>query len=252
MKKGRFVFSLIGINIEKVDQKYEIDNITSTADDENIPQNTTKIDDLEVCRKKIETLTFLDETKKVRKCTISMVDFSTNKSLENKGYKCFWDKNTIPDNVQAIGCPIKYIPNKAVKTYHSEISKESYTISENVTSKRSRILEDESQNTKIIHNNYYQTDGLFCSLNCCLAYIEDNKWNPMFRHSPVLLMNLAKELNEGEETEIIPAPHWRLLEDFGGKLNIIKFREGFNKIKFIDHGMYFAPIGRLYEDQIKF
>jgi hypothetical protein len=251
--KGKYIFSLFGINIEKVDQKYGLDSFTSTADDEYIPENTTKIDDLELVRKNFESFTFLDETKKIRKCMISMIDYQSGNQLEHKNnYKCFWDKNYLPERIQPIGCPIKYIPSKAIKTYYSEISKENYTISENITPKRAQNLEEKDEKIKIINNNYYQVDGIFCSANCCLAYIEDNKTNPLYRHSTILLYQLQRDLTGESDNEIIPAPHWRLLEEFGGNLTINKFRESFNRIRYIDHGRFFAPIGKIYEDQIKF
>ena len=35
----------------------------------------------------------------------------------------------------------------------------------------------------------------------------------------------------GTKTTVInPAPHWRLLQHYGGHLNIVQFRESFNKM----------------------
>ena len=56
---------------------------------------------------------------------------------------------------------------------------------------------------------------------------------------------------------IPPAPDWRLLEHYGGYLNIMEFRENFNKISYENHGYtkplpLFLPIGRMYEEKIKF
>jgi hypothetical protein len=44
----RYVFTLIGVNINKVDQKYGIVSMPILDEDNNIPNNTTKIDDLEI------------------------------------------------------------------------------------------------------------------------------------------------------------------------------------------------------------
>jgi hypothetical protein len=62
---------------------------------------------------------------------------------------------------------------------------------------------------------------------------------------------MYKEVNNGEELELMQAPHWRMLNPFGGNLTIEKFRESFNKILYVDHGIFQISIGRLYEDQIK-
>ena len=256
-KKGgkRYVFSLLGVNINKVDQKYSI--VPSIQEEETIPDNATKIDDLDIIKKTPDIVSFLDESKQIRKCTVSMIDFQTEKKLGAKiRYKCFWDRNYIPDNVSPIGCPIRYIPNKAVKTYISEISKEKYTIRENVTDKKSIELRDNGDSRLSVESyNYYQTDGIFCSFNCCMAYIQssENKNNPIYRYSESLLLKMYNSFNPEEETiEIVSAPHWRTLVEFGGNLSIEQFRESFNKVSYIDHGIYCVSIGRLFEDKIKF
>lgn len=256
MSKKQYIFTLVGVNINKVDQKYGINCVNNIQEDE-IPTNTTKIDDLDIVKRTPDIVSFLDESKRLRKCSVSMIDFqSLEKICKNQKYKCFWDKNLIPDNIQPIGCPIKYIASKATKSYHSEISKEKYVISENVTSKKAEKLKDKGDDRiSIEKNDYYQTDGIFCSFNCCMAYIQapENKHNSIYRQSESLLLRMYSDFYPEENyIEIIPAPHWRMLEDFGGHLTIEQFRESFNKVSYVDHGIVCISIGRLYEDQIKF
>lgn len=258
----RYTFSLIGINMDKINEKYGlVTYLQNKNDTEVIPINTTKIDELTSDKKVPDIISFLDESKRVRKCTISMIDFNSGKNIESdyikkSHYKCFWDKNIIPKNVQAIGCPIKYVPDKISKTYHSEISKEKYTINEYISHDKISYLENNNDSRiKIERKNYYLTDGIFCSFNCCIAYIQcvENKNNPLYRFSESLLIKMYSDINPDENNiEIIPAPHWRLLSDFGGSLSIEDFRESFNKIKFNEHGIHCVSIGYLYEDQLKF
>jgi hypothetical protein len=252
----RYVFTLIGVNINKVDQKYGISSSISMKEDD-FPLNITKIDDLDIVKRTPEIVSFLDESKRIRKCAISMIDFQSNKNINTKQrYKCFWDRNYIPDTIHPIGCPIKYIPTKATKTYHSEISKEKYTITENITKGKTENLEKKKDpRISLEKKDYYQTDGIFCSFNCCMAYIQapENKHNPLYRHSESLLLKMYSDLNPEEEiAEIVPAPNWRTLSEFGGHLSIEQFRDSFNKIGYVDHGIVFASLGRLYEDQMKF
>lgn len=255
----QYIFTLVNVNINKVDQKYGIVS-SAIIEDETIPTNTTKIDDLDIVKRTPEIISFLDESKRLRKCTMSMIDFQNGKDLGQKNkknkYKCFWDRNYIPDNVQPIGCPVKYIPSKATKSYHSEISKEKYTIIENVTDKKAKNLNKKKDPRIFIdQKSYYQTDGIFCSFNCCMAYIQapENKHASLYRHSESLLLKMYNDLNPDEKMiEIIPAPHWRTLEEFGGHLTIEQFRESFNKVTYVEHGITCISIGRLYEDQIKF
>lgn len=262
MSKKRYVFTLNGVKINKVDQKYGIVPFGSVTEDDVIPPNATKIDDLDIVKRTPEIISFLDESKMLRKCTVSMIDFQSEKQCgeivkKNKcKYKCFWDRNNIPENIQPIGCPIKYVPSKITKSYHSEISKEKYTIVENVTDKKAKNLKiKKDPRIAIEQKSYYQTDGIFCSFNCCMAYIQapENKHNSLYRHSASLLLKMYNDLNPDEKmVEIASAPHWRTLEEFGGYLNIEQFRESFNKVNYVDHGIVCVSIGRLYEDQLKF
>lgn len=247
----KYKFSLYGVNIEKVDQKYGISACISNA--EEIPENSTKIEELDHSKNNPEIVSFLDESKCIRKCTVSTIDFS-----KKTKYRCFWDRNPIPDNIHPIGCPIKYVPSKTLKTYHSEISKETYTISEPVTEKRMEDVDirgDKRFSTQ--KRGYYETDGIFCSFNCCMAYINspENKKNPMYRYSENLLIMMYNDVNDnsGKINEISPAPHWRNLVEYGGNLPVEKFRDSFNKIDYIDHGtISFVSTGKLFEDKIKF
>lgn len=258
MSRNRYIFSLVGVNIEKVDQKYGIAPISSMAEEDTIPENTTKIDDLEIIKKTPDVVSFLDESKRLRKCSISMIDFKSNRKIDEKTrYKCYWDKNSIPENLQPIGCPIKYIPSRVIKSYPSEITKETYTISEPITEKRRKEIErrkDKRMTTET--KGYYETDGIFCSFNCCMAFIDapENKQNPIYQYSKSLLLKMYNDLNHNEKIqEIMNAPHWRTLTDFGGHLTIEQFRDSFNKIQYQDHGVIsYVSIGRLFEDKIKF
>jgi hypothetical protein len=254
---NQYVFSLIGIDMSKIDKlinTQEIDKIDNTI----IPVNSTKLIDLETDKKIPDFLSFILESKTLHKCTISMIDFKTKKTRSKKPYKCFWDRNIIPEEMIPIGCPIKYIPSRVIKTYHSSISKEKYVITEPVTEERRAEVEIKNTNQKFTSekNDYYETDGIFCSFNCCLAYIEayGNRKNPLYKNSRSLLFQMYTDINNGgDPSSIIPAPHWRLLEEFGGHLTIEQFKESFNKIKYTYRGsIIFKSHGKLFEDQIKF
>ena len=70
------------------------------------------------------------------------------------------------------------------------------------------------------------------------------------------IMTLENKNVDVKKIIITPAPHWRLLQLYGGHLTINKFRENFNKITFNFHGIInkeiFRPIGHLYEEKINF
>lgn len=286
-KNRRFLFSLTGIDIQKIDEKYGIEPVKTQLIDnplevyrerfnESQTGHITKIDDLEVVKRSPDIFSFLNEAKTLVKCTVSMIDFQSGKVVGKKGnfpYSCFWDRNPIPSGTTPIGCPIRYVPSKVRKSYHSEISKELYSILEGVTPKKevvllgtevskrggASLLKKGNISLSTQNNNYYETDGIFCSFNCCMAYIlsVEIHTNPLYRFSENLLMKMYNDFydnNDRDSTplEIIPAPHWRLLKEYGGTLTIGEFRETFNRICYVDHGLIFSGSGVLFEDQIKF
>ena len=74
-------------------------------------------------------------------------------------------------------------------------------------------------------NNMFYCTGNFCSWNCAKSYnIDLNDLSTWKRES---LLNLMYYKTYGEFVEILPAPSWLLLEDFGGILKINEFRNLF-------------------------
>jgi hypothetical protein len=254
----KYSFTLKGVNIKKVEERFGIKpkyNINSITEEHDV-KNTTNISELKENKNVSKILSFTDESKKSHKCSISMIDFNTNKELTNSSiYECFWDRNKIPSDVLPIGCPIKYVPSQSVMSYYSEITKDLYTIKDNITTKTRNEIE-----TKIIHKNYYVTDGIFCSFNCCMSYIEDNKRDSVYNMSSMLLLKMYRDIYPSRLISIEVAPHWRKLIQYGGDLNIDQFRNSFNKIEYENHGCStnninlpsFVSRGLLFEEKLKF
>lgn len=264
MSKKNRTFVLRDINTEEVDSKYDIkliSNISNTND--LIPKNTTKISEL-TDKNTTEIVSFLDETKRLHKCNISMVDFKNKEELNDyMKYNCFWCRH--PFDTRPLGCPISYVSKIATTTYVSEISRETYSIKENITQSKCFIKKRNDKNTltkncEVNENNYYQTDGIFCSFNCISAFIIDNKHNRLYDLSRMLLIKMYNDIMNTKNTEIViikSAPHWKLLTEYGGHLNIKEFRSGFNKIDYDTYGYIknfpeFNPLGQLFEQKIKF
>jgi len=260
----KYVFLLKGVNTEKIDRRYCITLLSNITEEEPIPKNTTKIDDLITYKRTPEVISFIDETKQVVKCTVSMVNFESGKEYNNSNYyNCFWCRHSIPDNVKVLGCPVKYVPSQVVKSYHSEITKDKYTIKETITRKHMEHLEKiNDDRLKLIKKDYYLTDGAFCSFNCIMAFIEepDNKKKPLYRDAKVLLLKMYNEINKDNIDsvgEIIAAPHWRKLQVYTGNLTITQFRENFNTVEYINHGMITKlpeckSIAIAFEEKLKF
>lgn len=254
-KKSKYTFILEDININQINQTYGIQipcNITEHQGKNK--EKTTKICELHIEKGNPEIISFLDESKRLHTCQISMVDFQSKKDVNLLRYHCYWCKH--PFNTIPIGCPIKYVPSQAEKKYYSHISKDTYTIKEDITLNKSKNITGK-ENLNIKPGDYYETDGVFCSFNCCKSWIDDNKHNSMYDMSSVLLMKMYNNLMNTKLEIISSAPHWRVLEQYGGNLNIIKFRESFNKIDYKYQGITknvpkFLPVGRLFEENFKF
>ena len=269
-KSSKYVFTLKGINTEKIDQKYGITIVSNISQNIDQPLNTTTITELTELNKdtSIDIISFLDESKRLFQCNVSMIDFYNKNCIETlKGYICYWFRHQFSS--KPIGCPINYVSSKVVKSYHSEVSKDDYMIKENITRYKSeKIGETDLFMTKnkshiAMHKDeYFVTDGLFCSFNCCKAFIKDNKHNNMYEQSDSLLIKLYKDMNvdSNELSKIIkinPAPSWRMLKEYGGQLTIEEFREKFNKCTYDFYGTVniqslFKPMGMLYEEKINF
>lgn len=162
---------------------------------------------------------YLDDSRKaVRICPTMMSLVGSGGELDPekcRAVSCFWCRHRF--QTAPVGCPTRYVPAQIERTLTSPVTKETYTIRENVSQKA--IL--------AAGGDYYETDGVFCSYQCCLAYIQDNKTNPLYALSKTLLSNMWLSTSPGlpsERGKLMPAPSWRMLREYGGTLTIDEFR----------------------------
>lgn len=267
-KSKKFIFTLRNINTEKIEQKYGITIVSNISSvDEKPPENSTKV--TELAEEHTDVISFLDETKRLYQCHISMIDYRVGEEVKNLKYRCYWDHHSF--ETTPIGCPIQYISKKAVKNYYSEVGKDFYTIKENITRQRSGMIQTNKNkfvfsqidlpnptcSININTNDYYSTDGVFCSFNCCKAFIRENKHNKLYENSDTLLNKLYQDMYGVKNIVINPAPHWRLLSVYGGHLSIQQMREKFNKTTYESHGVIrntdiFKPIAMIFEEKLNF
>lgn len=211
------------------------------------PVNITKLNDL---HSKKNYITEIVPLKKQNRNKISMIDIISKIEVDRTDceskYNCFWCKH--PFKYLPLGCPIDYIPTLATKQYVSCINNDVYRLMENISEtqlKQNNLISYENR-------NYYTTDGIFCSFNCCQAYINDNSHLTLYKNSSSLLIKIYIEFLEStledfkpESIFINPAPHWRTLSVYGGFLNITEFRSSFNKIIYTLSGKSNSDISKL-------
>lgn len=129
----------------------------------------------------------------------------------SKSKHCFWDKHEFVG--KGVMCPIFYKPRQIVR------KKREYYINQNIT--RDYEVENWDSTSKIIPTEIFY-DDMFCSVECCLAWIEDHHNDPKYQNSKQILVN---ELYRNNHTLVNSANHWRLLKAFGGFLSIEVFRK---------------------------
>lgn len=179
-------------------------------------------------------------------------------SASNQGIRCHWDHHTF-DGI-GIFCPLTYRPKQVAKVGQYEVKLRSTTgalysnsvnnfmIKENIP-KCKDVSTVGSQNKNLIEitDAFYEVDGIFCSPECCLAFINDEKskaGGSKFYDSERLLhfmLNLT--------TRIFPANHFRLLKEYGGSLTIEQFRKNNRSFKYEYNGST-VLISHLFEKKI--
>lgn len=83
-----------------------------------------------------------------------------------------------------------------------------------------------------LENEELHTEGFFCSYPCVRSYIKDKIPSPKYVDSDALLHYYFHSTRKGNR--IIPfAPHWSLLVEYGGHLDIDEFRDSFGNIVFM-------------------
>jgi hypothetical protein len=247
--KTNYTFVLKDINTTEVDRRFEISLSSNIEDTEtNSTKNTTNITDIisnEPSRQQLSGA-FIDQTNNY---IIGMMDSVVSSTLDNN-LCCFWCRHHFTG--KAIGCPISYKPNRLFKQFTSEITNENYTLTETITD---QLRETDAH----VQGKYYETEGVFCSFNCCLAYIKDHMYDSRYKQSEVLLNKFYRTIFPNDKFCVIkPSPSWKLLQEYGGNLNIDDFRKSSSQYIYIEKNYTvqdfpkIQPIGSVFEQQYIF
>lgn len=249
------------IDASIIDQKYNF--IVYKEKNKNEKKNTiskTKIADITKDNLKSSYFSYIDEAKNDHICIITMKDVILNKELPVKtDIHCFWCRHNFSS--RPIGCPITFKNTRLYKKYYSEITKNNYCLQETISTKQLEDSKDSKNDNyyslEIQPSNYYLTDGIFCSFNCCFAFIDFNKLNPLYSQSLNLLKKMYYDLFPNYDISLMKAPHWRLLKDYGGELSIEEFRKNFYKVEYIENSDFTTifphqkSMGLIFEKRIK-
>lgn len=137
------------------------------------------------------------------------------KSNSIKSSICFWDKQ--PFTGKPVKCPL-YLKSK-----QTVIKKKEYYINHNIP----EFDKKEKDNVHRVIEKTIVFNDVFCSNECCLAYINDLiDSDPIYRSSKIIFLS-------ENSSKIRPANHWRTLDVFGGFLTIKEFRSNNRKFKLV-------------------
>ena len=213
--KNKKIFTLkniIGINIIS-SIYFNVPEETEFLPQTSVPiDNEMSISDLKHEKSK-KAIYFLDAHKNQIKYWINMFDFT----LYNGGAlplstndPCWWDRHSFTS--RPLGCPIKYHD-------HKKYGRDKEKIEEKF--KKAGI--------DINTNDFLETEGIFCSFPCIMAYILSQSNILRYKESTTLLTFLYYILF-GVIIEIPEAPSWKIIKKYGGHLEIEEFRATFGKL----------------------
>jgi hypothetical protein len=238
-------FILKDVVMDQVDYKY---GLVADHPAQRIPEHTTPLDEIVPPPHHGVDLSFLDPSKQHY---LSMIDLQTHRPVH--GYHCFWCRNVF--TTSPIGCPIRYQPRQWLRKCKSEVTHETYTLQQSVPE---HVSVEGYDGVDVPQRKVFLTEGVFCSFNCCLAYIQDHRGQIRYRHSAVYLHRMHRHVFGSDVPPIQPAPSWTLLKEYGGTMTIQEFRNTLGTYTYTVQPHEFTstwsqvPIGTVFEETYLF
>jgi hypothetical protein len=197
--------------------------------------------------------------------------YNYNVMLDTKSHKFINCDNNIPCyycrrkyNFVPLGIPIKYYPSLYILIDNSlQISKYSFNYKENtirlnknekdrivnilqnnpniVSEKYERETKEKEQKKehKIFTKNFFETDGIVCSFNCMISFIEENSYNPIYQNSYNYVYLMYKQIfGEYPHQPIIRAPSWKLRKEYGGTLDDEDYSKFIQSVPIIESKLF--------------
>jgi len=159
---------------------------------------------------------FFDSHKYKIKNWINMWDMHRNQALPRYTVKpCWWCREQF--TWHPLGCPIRYNPHVP-------------------TGEKKDAFEQKMRESNLPcdTNDFFETEGVFCSFPCVKAYIVDmcqKNSGGRYQDSCTYLTLLYYKLY-GTVISIPEAGTWKVLEPWGGHLTVDEFRQTFGKLTY--------------------
>ena len=226
-------FVLKNIDIVKIDTNHNMHLINNYEKDMDIFDfdKGTKINELGLSTIKKEPITTIISKEKTKLQTyIHMIDIVNQQNIPTStNIPCFGcrRKYTTPP----IGIPIEYYPSVYIKNDGKKIL---------------TINDSKKINSSVEKREYFDTDGMVCSINCISLAIKQDS-SPKYKKTLSLIPTLYKCIFEEYPKEnIIEAPSWRLRKEYGGPLTDDEYVKNLQVLKFTDTQQIFRPVGRIF------
>lgn len=153
--------------------------------------------------------------------------------------ECWWCRH--PFDSAPIGLPIKYVSSYRKVSIANYNGTETTVVRQDVSARDVEKYIKEDNCKDLVINDYFETDGIFCSFNCVLSYIEDNRNNYLYKNSKSLLNHLYLKIFK-KVTKIIPSPSWKLLhKKGGGTMSIEEFRKSHTCVEYLKNNSVIRP-----------
>ncbi len=185
-----------------------------------------------------------------------MLDTNSQTFLNNDmNIPCYYCRRVF--NFFPLGIPIRYYPsvyilkdvNYLKDNNNSHSLKYSFNNKENtvklnknekdrlikILTNNPNTLNIESKNShKIITKNFFETDGIVCSFNCMVSFINEN-YSPIYQNSSHLMYLMYKQIfGEYPTQPFVRSPSWRLRKEYGGVLDDNDYNKYTQSIPIVD------------------
>jgi hypothetical protein len=242
IKKREDKFTLKNINTIEIDKKYISKDLFNSdlLEEEDTKTITSKLEKLQLStlrhhpNDKIKNKNVINSNIYI---SIPMKDYETKNNVPKKTtIVCLNDQE--PFTTEPFGLPIRYYPSILEFKSGEYTNKQPITKVERIKYQEKNVDKKEikgEKEQKLIINEYYDTDGIFCSFGCMLCYFYKNSNNPLYKNSLPLIRQLIKDvcIRDGLPIpirSIHSAPNIRLLRKNGGPLTIEEYRNISNHV----------------------
>ena len=207
-------FVLKGINMTYLDQQYVMTEIQDTS----INMMVSEVEHRDTLTKITSTLESIGVSKSRSK------PFDTILMNDELNIRLFITPNTIPPNNGAT-TPLKVLTElkKSCCWYcRHPIPTEWHPLGIPL---KHKIAADKV--------DCFECEGVFCSFNCCVSYLNEHT-DYRFKDSSVMLLMMYRKITKCGKTvtSILPSPSWKLLKEYGGHLSIEDYRKCIQQIDY--------------------